>query len=954
MTIFRSPAGPVISTRRSWRSAGHGRDAPVALAHGAGRLEEVGELARLDPLLPLGPRAAGAPPAGRRTRAASATTRSSASGVRTPASSGARTVSRRRCVAHATRRHLELRLLGRALERERRALAAGDRLEHRVEVAGADLALVARRRVAVLLVRELRLLEPHVRAHPLRARSRARGRTSSCRPRGSRRASRTGTCSPSPPSSRWNDAIVVSSRCFFQLNDGEQLYARSLPGNCACTASANCGGLVEVGRRGLAPEEVGVRRVRERAGDRRLDSRRDAEEALGRALAGDELAVALVDVAREQRRRERVGARDEDRRDVEDVGGEPRGDERADELARRHEHLAAEVAALLLRRELVLEVDARGAGLDERLHQLERVQRAAEAGLGVGDDRREPVRAVPALRRVDLVGAEQGVVDALRRARARCSPGRGSGRGTCARRGSRRRRPASRRGRSPAGRPSPSARPARRSARRARRRTAPSAAAARAARRRAARACARCGSARGCRSTSVCRVRPLDARPAARSSLPRSSHRSSSPLDCVQFLPDSDPRIHDQTASNPVLPLWIHTRPFGSENVRDWIPERLWYDRPTGSRLGAWFSTASSSGSCSSLVGLFVVVVRGFALWRQGKRTGKRDHERARARSRSAPRARSSSSPRPSARRPDLAGRDRAPARLTRAAAGPARLARARAAARTRWLRVVPPRAMTRVAAVDLGTNSTRLLVADVDGDVLEEVARRLTITRLGEGVDERRRLLPVPIARVRNCLADYRRELEALGAERTLAIATSAVRDAENGEAFLGEIEWSYGFTTRLLAGDEEAAMMIRGVTAGRPPLDDVARRRHRRRLDRARARARTARSRSSTSLDVGCVRLTERFLASDPPVATGARGGGSVRALAPARPRGATRDRRRRDGDDARDARPRRRRVRPGAHARAPDPARVRRGAARAARGDDDARSGSRCRESSRAARR
>ena len=62
-------------------------------------------------------------------------------------------------------------------------------------------------------------------------------------------------------------------------------------------------------------------------------------------------------------------------------------------------------------------------------------------------------------------------------------------------------------------------------------------------------------------------------------------------------------------------------------------------------------------------------------------------------------------------------------------------------------------------------------------------------------------------------------------------------MRDAENGEAFLGEIEWSYGFTTRLLSGEEEAAMMIRGVAAGRPPLDDTLRRRHRRRLDRARA---------------------------------------------------------------------------------------------------------------------
>ena len=103
--------------------------------------------------------------------------------------------------------------------------------------------------------------------------------------------------------------------------------------------------------------------------------------------------VALVDVAREQRRAERVGARDEHGRDVADVGGEPRGRERPDELRRRDEHLAAEVAALLLRRELVLEVHARGAGLDHRLHQLERVERAAEAGLGVGDDRREPVRA---------------------------------------------------------------------------------------------------------------------------------------------------------------------------------------------------------------------------------------------------------------------------------------------------------------------------------------------------------------------------------------------------------------------------------------------------------------------------------------------------------------------------------------------------------------------------------
>ncbi len=77
---------------------------------------------------------------------------------------------------------------------------------------------------------------------------------------------------------------------------------------------------------------------------------------------------------------------------------------------------------------------------------------------------------------------------------------------------------------------------------------------------------------------------------------------------------------------------------------------------------------------------------------------------------------------------------------------------------------------------------------------------RETRITRLGEGVDARRRLLPVPIARVRNVLSDYRRTAESLGAERTLLVATSAVRDAENGEAFLGEIEWSYGFATQLL----------------------------------------------------------------------------------------------------------------------------------------------------------
>ena len=158
-----------------------------------------------------------------------------------------------------------------------------------------------------------------------------------------------------------------------------------------------------------------------------------------------------------------------------------------------------------------------------------------------------------------------------------------------------------------------------------------------------------------------------------------------------------------------------------------------------------------------------------------------------------------------------------------------------------------------RVAAVDLGTNSTRLLVADVNGE-LTEVVRRLAITRLGEGVDERRKLLPLPIARVRNVLSEYRRELESLGAERTLAIATSAVRDAENGEAFLGEVEWSYGFATRLLSGDEEAELTLRGIGAVDPGTLVVD-------IGGGSTELQVTGTDLRTSLDVGCVRLTERF---------------------------------------------------------------------------------------------
>jgi exopolyphosphatase/guanosine-5'-triphosphate,3'-diphosphate pyrophosphatase len=155
------------------------------------------------------------------------------------------------------------------------------------------------------------------------------------------------------------------------------------------------------------------------------------------------------------------------------------------------------------------------------------------------------------------------------------------------------------------------------------------------------------------------------------------------------------------------------------------------------------------------------------------------------------------------------------------------------------------------VAAIDQGTNTTRLLVADVEDGRVEELHRETRITRLGEGVDARHRLLPVPIARVRNTLSDYRRTAESLGAERVLLVATSAVRDAENGEAFLGEIEWSYGFVTQLLSGDEEAALMRRGLgpTAAGTLIVDIGGGSTELVLDGF-----------QTSLPMGSVRFTER----------------------------------------------------------------------------------------------
>jgi exopolyphosphatase/guanosine-5'-triphosphate,3'-diphosphate pyrophosphatase len=125
-----------------------------------------------------------------------------------------------------------------------------------------------------------------------------------------------------------------------------------------------------------------------------------------------------------------------------------------------------------------------------------------------------------------------------------------------------------------------------------------------------------------------------------------------------------------------------------------------------------------------------------------------------------------------------------------------------------------------RIAAVDMGSNTTRLIIADVtraaDGALRHEtVLRTSTITRLAEGVDARGILLPLPITRVRIALTEYRRLAREHGAVFVLATATSAVRDADNGEAFLGEVEHGFGFRAELLDGVQEAEATWRGVTS-------------------------------------------------------------------------------------------------------------------------------------------
>jgi exopolyphosphatase/guanosine-5'-triphosphate,3'-diphosphate pyrophosphatase len=124
-----------------------------------------------------------------------------------------------------------------------------------------------------------------------------------------------------------------------------------------------------------------------------------------------------------------------------------------------------------------------------------------------------------------------------------------------------------------------------------------------------------------------------------------------------------------------------------------------------------------------------------------------------------------------------------------------------------------------RVAVVDIGTNSTRLLIADVDRDsaTLQELVRRSHVTRLGEGVDSSGSLSPAAIDRVLATLKEYRREMDDHDCQANLAVLTSAVRDADNGDEFAARVREDYRLDARVLRGEEEAQLTFLGAMSGR-----------------------------------------------------------------------------------------------------------------------------------------
>jgi exopolyphosphatase/guanosine-5'-triphosphate,3'-diphosphate pyrophosphatase len=204
-----------------------------------------------------------------------------------------------------------------------------------------------------------------------------------------------------------------------------------------------------------------------------------------------------------------------------------------------------------------------------------------------------------------------------------------------------------------------------------------------------------------------------------------------------------------------------------------------------------------------------------------------------------------------------------------------------------------------RVAVVDIGSNSTRLLVADTRSGRIQELDRRSIVTRLGEGVDASGRLGDAAQARVLTALGEYAAVIDARGCDARIAVMTSAVRDAVNGTAFADTVRERHGLDVRRLSGDEEARLTYLGATAGRDPADPTPRLV----IDIGGGSTEVvvgARGRVElhASMQAGVVRHTERHLHSDPPrpeqleaLAADVRAvlGGALPAGSAARPRAA-----------------------------------------------------------------
>jgi exopolyphosphatase/guanosine-5'-triphosphate,3'-diphosphate pyrophosphatase len=177
-----------------------------------------------------------------------------------------------------------------------------------------------------------------------------------------------------------------------------------------------------------------------------------------------------------------------------------------------------------------------------------------------------------------------------------------------------------------------------------------------------------------------------------------------------------------------------------------------------------------------------------------------------------------------------------------------------------------------RVAAIDCGTNSVRLLIADVGSDVhsnmhsgMRDVTRQMRIVRLGEGVDRTGRLSPAAIERTRLALADFAADIAKSGVDAARMVATSASRDAENAADFRAMVLDTLGFAPEVITGDEEARLSfagaVRGLTAQPPFLVvDIG-------GGSTEFVVGTDGVDAALSVDIGCVRMTERHLRADPP---------------------------------------------------------------------------------------